>query len=91
MDWETFETEHGIGLLYFYNEKAPNSSRLLLIGDSFRSSMVPSLREQFTDVYVIHRANYTTDILEDIRPEFNIDEYVERYSGDIEDIEYLLQ
>ena len=92
MDWTTFEAEqtaHKIS--HYYNENAINNSRVFLIGDSFRSSMVPSLREQFVDVYVVHRSYYTTEMLDEIHPDYLIAEYVERYSSEIGKIASLLK
>ncbi|MCF0133929.1 MAG: hypothetical protein HUJ72_08690 [Blautia sp.] len=92
VDWEDFgdEQEHKI-ISHIYNKNAPNIGRLLLVGDSFRTSMVPALSEVFSDVYVVHRNNYTPDIMESIKPGYLIVEYVERYSDSIKDISFLVE
>ena len=92
MDWTTYEEEQTSNKIsHFYNENAIKNSRVFLIGDSFRSSMVPALREQFVDVYVVHRSYYTTKMLDEIHPDYLIAEYVERYSSEIGEIASLLK
>ena len=91
MDWQTFETEQSNSeISHFHNESAANNVRVLLVGDSFRSSMVPSLREQFADVYVVHRSYYTPEMLDQVNPDYLIAEYVERYSDDLRSVYSLL-
>jgi hypothetical protein len=53
--------------------------------------MIPSLRETFSDVYVVHRSYYTADLLDEIEPEYLIAEYVERYSSNIGKISSLVK
>lgn len=92
VDWESFEKEQRNGeISYFHNEEAPNKAKVFLVGDSFRTSMVPALREQFTDVYVILRYGYTADMLDEVDPDYFIAEYVERYSYEMEGIDYLVK
>lgn len=88
VDWMVYELEQNSGeVSYFYNEQAKCNATVLLIGDSFRSAMIPSLNEQFTDVYVVHRWKYTQGIVDSISPEYMIVEYVERYSDDMRGID----
>jgi len=92
MDWEEFEEEQNNNVVSHYsNPDAEVQSSVLLVGDSFRSSMVPSLREMFSDVYVVHRSWYAVSILDDINPDYLISEYVERYSSEIMDIDFLVR
>ncbi len=92
MDWTAFESEQeSKQVSYYSNPEAQVQATLLLIGDSFRSSMVPSLRETFSDVYVVHRSYYTADVLNEINPEYLISEYVERYSDGIGSIKSIVQ
>lgn len=92
MDWEVFESEQeGRQMSHFHNDAALNDQCLLLVGDSFRSSMVPSLREQFADVYVIHCNDYSPEILDQVQPDYLLDEYVERYSDNCRDMLSLLR
>lgn len=87
VDWMAYELEQNSGeVSYFHNEQAKCNAKVLLIGDSFRSAMIPSLNEQFTDVYVVHRWKYTQGIVDHISPEYMIVEYAERYSKDISEI-----
>jgi hypothetical protein len=84
MDWNTFTLEQLSGAVsFFHNDQAVNDAAILLAGDSFRHSMVPALREQFSDVYVVHRSYYRDGIIDEIKPDYVIFEYVERYSGEI--------
>lgn len=55
-------------------------SSVLLVGDSFRTAMIPAMQETFSDVCVIHRSCRTPNLLDEINPEYVIMEYVERYS-----------
>jgi hypothetical protein len=92
MDWKEFEDEQNNNeVSYFYNADAQMKATLLLVGDSFRTAMIPSLRETFSDVYVVHRSYYTADLLDEIEPEYLIAEYVERYSSNIGKISSLVK
>lgn len=87
MDWETFDTEQDNSIVsHFHNDASANDKRLFLIGDSFRASMIPSLSEQFSDVYVVHRTYFETSMITETRPDYVIFEYVERYSYEIKNI-----
>lgn len=92
LDWETYEEEQNNSQISHYtNMNAENQGTILLVGDSFRSSMIPSLREEFFEVYVVHRSYYTSNMLEEINPDYLLVEYVERYSGEIESIDDLIK
>lgn len=92
MDWTQFKIEQDNEIIsHFHNDNAAVSSGILLVGDSFRSAMVPALKEQFEDVYVVHRLFYSPDMIDDIAPEYMIAEYVERQSYTIADIESLIE
>jgi hypothetical protein len=92
MNWKEFEDEQNNNeVSYFYNADAQMKATLLLVGDSFRTAMIPSLRETFSDVYVVHRSYYTADLLDEIEPEYLIAEYVERYSSNIGKISSLVK
>jgi hypothetical protein len=92
VDWEKFEDEHNNGKVsYFYNPQAKINATLLLVGDSFRTAMIPALREAFSDVYVVHRTIYTVDLLNEINPDYLLAEYVERYSMAIDGISFMVK
>ena len=92
MDWESYEEEQNSGQVsYFKNPNADNKGVVFLVGDSFRSSMIPSLREEFTDVYVVHRSYYDPSMLNEIKPDYLLVEYVERYSNKIKQIDELIR
>ena len=92
MDWPTFEAQqsHKKGS-HLVNENAPIKKSLLLIGDSFRPAMVPALREQFSDVYVILQDFYTPDVFNEINPDYLILEYSERYIHRIDKVKSLIE
>lgn len=87
VDWNAFgEEQESGGISCFYNENAAKRAKLLLVGDSFRTAMIPALGEQFSDVYVVHRGDYRPEMLDDIQPNYVIAEYVERYSDRMDSI-----
>ncbi len=86
VDWTDIEKE---GYIRFENPDAVCQDKILLVGDSFRRAMLPSLCERFREVYVVHRNYFEADMLHEIAPDYVIAEYVERYSGEMKDIESL--
>lgn len=92
MDWLKFQSEQeNSEISYFHNEKAIIKSTILLIGDSFRSATVPSLREQFSDVYVVNRSYFSSQMIDEIMPDYIMVVCVERYSYIIGDLETLFK
>ncbi|MBE6006200.1 MAG: hypothetical protein E7238_03450 [Sarcina sp.] len=84
MDWPDYEYQQSHKIMtHFTNEDAPHKARVFLAGDSFRSALLPALREQFSDVYVTLRADYRPEMLEEADPDYMILEFVERYSHQI--------
>ena len=89
-DWESFGAEQTKGMLsHFENDEADVQKTLFLIGDSFRFAMIPLLREVFRDVYVIHRDSYMPGMLDIVQPDLLISEYVERFSEEIVNADFL--
>lgn len=86
VDWTDIEKE---GYICFENPNAVCQDKILLVGDSFRRAMLPSLCERFREVYVVHRNYFEANMLHEIAPDYVIAEYVERYSGEMKDIERL--
>lgn len=72
---------------HFHNDNADNDKTLLIIGDSFRSAMIPTLRAAFRDVYAVNRAVYESGDYLDCNPDYVILEFVERHSDLIKDFE----
>jgi len=67
------------------NKKATYNERLMIVGDSFRLAMLPSLSKEFSIVCDDHRCN-SKDFLshvEKVKPTILVLEFVERYSGEI--------
>ena len=81
IDWEAYNREQYRGeISHMSNPEAPNKKSVFLVGDSYRSAMLPALSEQFANVYVIHRDVYRTGMIDEVHPDYVIAEYVERYS-----------
>lgn len=92
VDWTVFENEQESGTVsHFVNEDAEINQKVFLVGDSFRTAMVPTLSAVFRDVYVIQWGNYMPVLLDEIQPDFVIAEYVERFSKNIANIEQLIE
>lgn len=88
VDWSEFEKEQNeTGISYFYNENASIDAKIAIFGDSFRISTVPSLGEQFSEVYVAERSNFTAAVIDEINPDYVILEFVERYSDAIKNVD----
>lgn len=62
----------------YQNEAAPNSEKVLFIGDSFRCDMVSYLVDNYCEVYQIHSDNFDKTLLETYTPDIVIYEVVER-------------
>ena len=91
-DWEIYNAEQTQGKLsHIVNKEAYLHKTLFLIGDSFRAAMIPAFSEVFQDVYVIHRDSYQPDMLEFVQPDYFILVYVERFSGEIADMDHLIE
>lgn len=78
IDWEAYEKEQQQGFSCYRNPNAENDMTILLAGDSFRTSLVPHLAEEFSEVYVIDRNKVSRELLYEISPDEVILEYVER-------------
>lgn len=89
--WALIEAENDKGeVSHFVNNSAKTNRTVLLVGDSFRTSMLPELQTIFTNVYVVHRSAYTSELINEVAPDYLIAEYVERYSAQIEEINTLV-
>ena len=82
MDWKFYDTET-YEIVSSGEEKI--EEKVLLIGDSFGVSLVPCLREVFQEVDYCQRDSESTGILTQIKPDVVILEYVERYTGNMEE------
>lgn len=91
-DWQEYEAEQNLGNLSVYlNREAMTDNTVMLIGDSFRTAMIPALCEAFSKVCVIHRSAFKSEMLNDVQPDYLLMEYVERYSDEIGNIDFLFQ
>ncbi|MDL2264207.1 hypothetical protein LJC31_06095 [Synergistaceae bacterium OttesenSCG-928-I11] len=82
IDPKKFSEEQKEGFSHFVNPSYLHDETMLLIGDSFRVALVSHLFQQFHHLFVIHRYNYSPEILQKINPNRVIVEYVERYVAD---------
>ena len=92
IDWNAVSlAQQNEEVYHITNSSAKNKATVLLVGDSCRVAMLPSLCEAFTDVYVLHRSYYNTKMLDEISPNYLISEYVERFSSGIGSISSLVE
>lgn len=73
---------------YLQNETPAHNDKVLFVGDSFRRSLKPYLNSDFSQVYIVTREEYTHDMLEKFKPDIVVLECVERYSGNIADMDW---
>ena len=86
IDWSQYAAlQYNKEVWNYSNAQAKLSQSVFLIGDSFRTAMIPALCEIYQEVYVIHRTDYVPQMLEAIQPNFVIVEYVERYANQMKD------
>ena len=91
IDWTQYAAEqYGKQVSHYVNENAKLSQKLFLVGDSFRTAMIPALNEVFGEVFVIHRSDYNPKMLEMVNPDYVIVEYVERYASQMRDFNLVL-
>lgn len=91
MDWSDFKkAQKNEEVRHYTNDKSQIKATVLLVGDSFRASMLPALREIYSDVYVVYRSWYKSELLDEIKPDYLIAEYVERFSAGIGSIGSLI-
>ena len=67
-------------MVHYHNDNAENEKTLLLIGDSFRDSMIPVLESIYSDFYIVHREDFQGDMLDKSNPDEVLLEIVERHS-----------
>lgn len=91
IDWEWYAAQqYKKEISHYLNENAAVSKKLFLIGDSFRTAMIPALSEVFQEIYVIHRSDYQVEMLEMVNPDYMLVEYVERYASQMKDFQLIL-
>lgn len=65
-------------------DKAKYDKTVIILGDSFRSSMVQYFSKIYKKVIYMHITDYKSDMIEKYDPDIMIFETVERYSGNLE-------
>lgn len=78
-DWEKEE---------YNNQNAVNDERVLLVGDSFRISLLPYLSKGFENVKVVDFTTYSQEILEEYQPDIVIWELLERNDEQLKDFRF---
>ena len=91
IDWNKYGSEQdGQNYSHIINDNAKSKETVMLVGDSFRSAMVPALSEYYSDVYIVYIPDYYPDMKEELGIDCLIMEIVERHSDEIRDISYLV-
>ncbi len=83
MDWKFYDTESYEIIRDQDKEKIEET--VLLVGDSFGAAFLPCLQEEFEEVQYCRRDEETNGILETLKPDLVILEYVERYTGEMDE------
>lgn len=78
------------GMFHYTNKKAVINKSVLLIGDSFRESMLPALGYEFQELYTIHRNDFKFSDLK-FKPDYIMLQYVERYTGELEAVDNMFK
>ena len=75
-----------ISLLQFTNADAQSNNSILIVGDSFRAMLVCHFFNYFEHIYVIHYSELTPELLKQIKVDYVLAEYVERYAIQCKDL-----
>ena len=68
-------------ITHWQNENAPIQKSVFVIGDSFRSAMIPDLKALCSDFYVVYRGDYQPEMLDTVNADIVVLEIVERHSA----------
>lgn len=69
-----------------YNKNAVIKEKVLLVGDSFRISLLPYLFKDFENVKVVDSIDYSQEILEEYQPDIVIWELLERSDENLKEM-----
>ena len=61
------------------NKNAPIKKRIMVVGDSYRSAMMPYFGRIFSESISMHRVAYNPELLDKYKPDIVVAETVERY------------
>lgn len=76
--WETvFETENKIVITQ--SENAPIHKTVFVVGDSFRTAMIPYFSKVYSKVVYMHRCDYGSYMLDHYQPDIIVFQLLERY------------
>ena len=62
------------------NKNAKIDKKIMIVGDSFRTGLIPYLAKTFKQVVLLHRLSYNGSLLEEYKPDVVISEAVERHA-----------
>ncbi|MCI7814077.1 MAG: hypothetical protein SO016_00965 [Lachnospiraceae bacterium] len=85
MDWKFYDQESYQIVL---GEEEKKKEKVILIGDSFGVALTSCMEQAFEQVEYYHRDEDNTGILERTKPKLVVLEYVERYSGELEEFSW---
>ena len=69
-----------------YEKEEPYDKTILFVGDSCREALEKYIKKGFENSVVIHRNDYTPELIEQIKPDIVVLEFAERYSEKMGDI-----
>ena len=82
--WETvFETENKIVITQ--SENAPIHKTVFVVGDSFRTAMIPYFSKVYSKVVYMHRCDYGSYMLDHYQPDIIVFQLLERYVDTLKD------
>lgn len=82
--WETvFETENKIVITQ--SENAPIHKTVFVVGDSFRTAMIPYFSKIYSKVVYMHRCDYGSYMLDHYQPDIIVFQLLERYIDTLKD------
>lgn len=67
----------------YTNEEPIVEKKIMIIGDSFNSALLPYLAKIYSEVIFIHIDDYNNDFIDKIKPDIVVIERVERYTNSL--------
>jgi hypothetical protein len=67
-------------------ESAPIKKTIMVIGDSFRTPMIPYFAKNYSKVIFLHRCDYGSYMLDAYAPDIIVCQYLERYVNTLPDL-----
>ena len=67
---------------------APINKTLMLVGDSYRSGMIPYFAKVYSKVIFLHRCDYANHLLDAYQPDVVIGQFLERYVDTVSEFKF---